>query len=75
MNGNSQAVRIPQEYRLDTNRVEIFRNADGDLVIHPVAANRGAALLSALKAFDDEDLACLLPVLAEKLPLQDRESL
>ena len=33
MNGNSQAVRIPQEFRLATSRVEIFRNADGDLVL------------------------------------------
>ena len=24
MNGNSQAVRIPQEFRLNTKRVEIF---------------------------------------------------
>ena len=32
MNGNSQAVRIPQEFRLDTNTVEISRNEQGDLV-------------------------------------------
>ena len=32
MNGNSQAVRIPQEFRLNTARVEIFRNAVGDPV-------------------------------------------
>ena len=30
-NGNSQAVRIPQEFRLDTTQVEISRNANGDL--------------------------------------------
>ncbi len=36
MNVNSQAVRIPQEFRLATSRVEIFRNADRDLVLHPV---------------------------------------
>ena len=36
MNGNSQAVRIPQEFRLDSSRVEISRNAEGDLVLHPV---------------------------------------
>ena len=47
MNGNSQAVRIPQEFRFDTTRVEIHRNADGDLVLHPVPADRGAALLQA----------------------------
>ena len=41
MNGNSQAVPIPQEFRLDANRVEISRNEHGDLVIHPLAADRG----------------------------------
>ena len=75
MNGNSQAVRIPQEFRLDTDRVEIFRTADGDLVIHPSPANRGDALLSALNAFDDDDLACFAPRPAEQMPMQDRESL
>lgn len=75
MNGNSQAVRIPQEFRLDTSRVEIFRNAEGDLVLHPVSTNRGAALLSALNAFDDNDLAALVSVQSEQLPMQDRESL
>ena len=54
MNGNSQAVRIPQEFRLDTSRVEIFRNADGDLVLHFLPADRGAALLDALRGFDAE---------------------
>ncbi|MDP1647989.1 MAG: AbrB/MazE/SpoVT family DNA-binding domain-containing protein [Rubrivivax sp.] len=53
MNGNSQAVRIPQEFRLDTSRVQISRNDEGDLVIRPVPADRGGALLQALRAFDD----------------------
>jgi len=59
MNGNSQAVRIPHEFRLDANRVEISRNEHGDLVIHPVPADRGAALLEALDGFDDEFAALL----------------
>lgn len=75
MNGNSQAVRIPQEFRLATSRVEIFRNADGDLVLHPVHADRGAALLDALKGFDDEFVALLEAGQREQLPMQDRESL
>ena len=75
MNGNSQAVRIPQEFRLDTDRVEIYRTADGDLVLHPAPTNRGDALLSALNAFDDEDLACFVWAHSEQLPLQDRESM
>jgi antitoxin VapB len=41
MNGNSQAVRIPQDFRFDAQRVEIHRNADGDLVLHPLASDRG----------------------------------
>lgn len=75
MNGNSQAVRIPQEFRLDTSRVEIFRNADGDLVLHPLPANRGAALLDALKGFDTEFIDLLEAGKREQLPMQDREAL
>ena len=75
MNGNSQAVRIPQELRLKTTRVEIFRNEDGDLVLHPVASDRGATLLQALQAFDQEYADLLTTDLQDALPMQDRESL
>jgi antitoxin VapB len=75
MNGNSQAVRIPQEFRFDTSRVEIFRNADGDLVLHPIPADRGAALLNALSGFDDEFMLALENDRCEPLPMQDREPL
>jgi antitoxin VapB len=75
MNGNSQAVRIPQEFRFDTSRVEIFRNADGDLVLHPIPADRGAALLNALSGFDDEFVSALENGRCEQFPMQDREPL
>jgi antitoxin VapB len=75
MNGNSQAVRIPQEFRLDAQRVEIYRNTDGDLVLHPVPVDRGAALLAALGAFDPEFGAVLEVLQREPLPMQDREPL
>lgn len=75
MNGNSQAVRIPQEFRFDTSQVEIHRNADGDLVLHPVASDRGAALLQALNAFDDEFAELLQADQREQPPMQERESL
>lgn len=75
MNGNSQAVRIPQEFRLDASRVEIFRNAEGDLVLHPVATDRGAALLQALQAFDQDFVDLLAADKKDSLPMQDRESL
>lgn len=35
-NGNSQAVRMPAAFRLDTDRVRISRNESGDRVIHPL---------------------------------------
>jgi antitoxin VapB len=75
MNGNSQAVRIPHEFRFDALRVEIHRNADGDLVLHPVTADRGAALLQALNAFDEEFADLLQADQRVQPPMQDRESL
>lgn len=33
MNGTSKAVRIPQEFRLNVNRVQFNRSEAGDLVI------------------------------------------
>ena len=75
MNGNSQAVRIPQEFRLATSRVQISRNTDGDLVLHPVPTDRGAALLDALNAFDDEFVALLEAGQREQPLMQEREPL
>lgn len=73
MNGNSQAVRIPQEFRLNTRKVEISRTEQGDLLIHPVPVDRGAALLDSLAAFDDEYAAILEADREEQPALQDRE--
>lgn len=75
MNGNSQAVRIPQEFRLNARRVEISRTKEGDLLIHPVPADRGAALLEALAAFDDDFVAALEAGRAEQPAMQEREPL
>jgi antitoxin VapB len=75
MNGNSQAVRIPQEFRLNTSRVEITRNEEGDLVIHAIPENRGTALLDALTAFDEEFVAILEEDRQEQLKPQEREEL
>ena len=75
MNGNSQAVRIPQEFRLNTARVEIFRNTEGDLVLRPLPTDRGAALLDALNAFDDDLVAQLEAGRAEQPPFHEREPL
>lgn len=75
MNGNSQAVRIPQEFRLNASRVEIYRNKNGDLVIHPLPENRGKALLDALSGFDDEFIDILEQNQKEQPAPQEREDL
>ena len=77
-NGNSQAVRIPAEFRLDTDRVRISRNEQGDLLIQPLRAARGAALLQALQELGDVDeafTAALESAQAALLPAQEREAL
>ena len=79
INGNSQAIRIPQEFRLNVSRVQISRNEQGDLVIHPIAADRGAALLQALQGFDDTLTDELVQELSEdrlaQSPTQERDAL
>lgn len=75
MNGNSQAVRIPQEFRLNTSQVEITRNKDGDLVIHAIPENRGTALLHALSAFDDDFIEILEENYRTQPTMQEREDL
>ncbi len=75
MNGNSQAVRIPAEFRLGTDRVQISRTPEGDLVIHPCPARRGQALLEVLGGFDADFVAALERDQAAKLPVQERETL
>ncbi len=75
MNGNSQAVRIPAEFRLSTDRVQVSRTVEGDLLIHPCPSQRGQALLQALSGFDTEFVEALEQQQAEKLPVQEREAL
>jgi antitoxin VapB len=75
MNGNSQAVRIPAEFRLATDRVQISRTPQGDLLIHPCSPQRGSALIDLLAGFDADFVTALEQQQAEKLPLQERESL
>lgn len=74
-NGNSQAVRIPAELRLDTDLVQISRNEQGDLIIHPLREERGEALLKALEGFDEDFIAALEADQETLIPMQDREDL
>jgi len=75
MNGNSQVVRIPQEFRLDTNQVEISRNENGELIIRPIPSDRGQAILQALAAFDDDFIGHLEQDRCEKEEPQERDEL
>lgn len=77
-NGNSQAVRIPAEFRLSTDRVSISRTESGDLIIHPLRTERGAALIDALRALgevDDAFVAALEADRSDPQPPQEREAL
>ena len=74
-NGNSQAVRIPQEFRIKATQVQISRNENGDLVIHPLPVDRGAALFAALNAFDEDFVNLLEQNYAQQPAMQDREAL
>ncbi len=75
MNGNSQAVRIPQELRLDATQVEIHRNDAGELVIRPLLVKRGTSLLAALRGFDAEFAQLLAQDRADDAGPQEREAL
>ena len=75
MNGNSQAVRIPAEFRLATDRVQISRTPEGDLLIHPCPHQRGQALLDLLAGFDADFVAALEQQQEDQLLVQERESL
>ena len=51
-NGNSQAVRIPKEFQLDTDEVEIFKRGD-ELVLRK-KQNNLLDVLSVFEAFPDD---------------------
>ena len=74
MNGNSQAVRIPQAFRLNAQRVEITCTSQGDLLIHPLSVDRGSALLEALSTLDDEYADLLAEDLQNQASMQEHES-
>lgn len=74
MNGNSQAVRIPAEFRLSTDRVQITRSPSGDLIIHPCPLQRGQALLDTLAGFDPNFVSSLEEQQANPSPVQERDT-
>jgi antitoxin VapB len=67
--GNSQAVRLPKEFRLDSDRVEIFRRGD-ELVMREVPMN-ATAIFDVLASLP----ADFLDNGREDSPPQERDSL
>ncbi|MDD5278003.1 MAG: AbrB/MazE/SpoVT family DNA-binding domain-containing protein [Methylovulum sp.] len=68
-NGNSQAVRIPQAFRLDATQVHISRMDNGDLIIRALPVDRAAALMTALEGFDDDFIQNLAEDYAQQAKL------
>jgi antitoxin VapB len=54
--GNSQAIRLPKEFRFDVEQVEIFRRGD-EVVLKKRSKNLGEAF-SLLAAIPDDFMAC-----------------
>ena len=67
MNGRSQAIRLPKEFRFDSE--EVYIRKVGDEVIITSAKPSWDSFFSQESVFDDEFLAD-----REDVPPQDRES-
>jgi antitoxin VapB len=67
--GNSQAIRLPKEFRLEVDRVEIFRRGD-EIVLREYPVN-AAAIFDALTSLPDDFMADG----REDTPPQEREAL
>ncbi len=68
--GNSQAVRLPKEFRFEVDTVEIFRRGD-EVVLRPPASN-AAGIFDALANLGADDF---MAEGREDEPPQERESL
>jgi antitoxin VapB len=66
--GNSQAVRLPKEFRFNADQVEIFRQGN-DIVLRQIPAN-AAAVFDLLSSLPDDFMADG----REDLPPQEREA-
>lgn len=53
--GNSQAIRLPKEFRLEVDRVEIFRRGE-EIILRERPAN-AAAIFDALASLPDDFMA------------------
>ncbi|MEM7736425.1 MAG: type II toxin-antitoxin system VapB family antitoxin [Deinococcota bacterium] len=51
--GNSQAVRIPKEFRLEQDEVEIIKRGD-ELILRPYKPASAAVIFDALASFESD---------------------
>jgi antitoxin VapB len=65
--GNSQAVRIPQEFQISDKEVEILKRGD-ELVIRPVRKQSAAIIFDLLAGFEGEG-----DIQREEFKLQERD--
>ena len=68
-NGGSQAVRLPKDFRFDTDEVDV--NRIGEIVILVPKENRWAGLLQSLDMFTDD----LMKAGRGDLKTEEREAL
>ena len=67
-NGRSQAIRIPKEYRVDSDEVYIEKVGD-TLVIKPKKEDKWDSFFESLEDVDTKDFMSE----REQLPVQERE--
>jgi antitoxin VapB len=65
--GNSQAVRIPQEFQIADKEVEILKRGD-ELVIRPIRKQSAAVIFDVLANFEGEG-----DIQHEEFKLQERD--
>lgn len=73
--GNSQAVRIPADFRLNVDTVEIFKSENGDLILRQPIPQKGLGdeLFELFANFDDDVIRAIED--RDNDPPQEREAL
>lgn len=73
--GNSQAVRIPADFRLTVDTVEIIKADNGDLILRPSTPQKGLGdeFLALFDGFDDDFIRAVED--RDNEPPQEREAL
>ncbi len=54
-NGRSRAIRIPKEFEFEGDQVEISKDDNGNLLIHPVRSLSLLEVLATLEPLGEED--------------------